>query len=63
MKFMRIKKIFDCILGNQFSVENYKLSKIIKNYFLDFLLNPSLFLIKKKEILNFILIYFMEKVI
>ena len=28
---------FDCILGEKFSVENYKFSKVIKNYFFDFL--------------------------
>ena len=51
---------FDCILGEKFSVENYKLSKIIKNHFC-FLRRPSLFFDVKKEILNFILIYFMVR--
>ena len=40
---------FDCILGNQFSVENYKLSKIIKSHFLDFALKPSIIFNKKKR--------------
>ena len=39
---------FDCILGNKFSVENYKLSKILKNHLLSFLLRPKLFFSKKK---------------
>ena len=40
---------FDCILGKKFSVENYKLSKIFKNHFFHFLLNPKLFISKKKR--------------
>jgi hypothetical protein len=40
---------FDCILGTKFSVQNYKFSKIVKNYLLDFLLNPNLFFNKKKR--------------
>ena len=44
---------FDCILGNKFSVENYKLSKIIKHHFLDFSLNPSILFNKKKRTLKF----------
>ena len=40
---------FDCILGSKFSVENYKLSKIFKNYLSEFLFNPSLFYNKKKR--------------
>ncbi len=40
---------FDCILGNKFSVQNYKFTKILKNYFLKFLLNPHLFFNKKKK--------------
>ena len=40
---------FDCILGSKFSVENYKLSKIFKNYLSEFVLNPSLFYNKKKR--------------
>ena len=44
---------FDCILGNKFSVENYKLSKILKNHLLSFLLSPKIFLNKKKRNLKF----------
>ena len=40
---------FDCILGNKFSVENYKLSKIIKNHLIKFLKKPSLIFNKKKK--------------
>ena len=40
---------FDCILGDKFSVENYKISKILKNHFFEFLLNPSVILSKKKK--------------
>ena len=43
---------FDCILGNKFSVQNYKLSKIFKNYLSEFVLNPSLFFNKKKRTLK-----------
>jgi len=44
---------FDCILGDKFSVENYKISKILKNHFLEFLLNPSVILSKKKRTIKF----------
>ena len=44
---------FDCILGNQFSVENFKTSKIIKNHLLEFLLKPYLFFSKKSRNLKF----------
>ena len=44
---------FDCILGNKFSVENYKLSKIIKNHLIKFLKKPSLIFNKKKRNLKF----------
>ena len=44
---------FDCILGNQFSVENFKTSKIIKNHLLEFLAKPYLFFSKKKRNLKF----------
>ena len=44
---------FDCILGNKFSVENYKFSKIVKNHLLNFLKNPSLIFNKKKRNLKF----------
>ena len=43
---------YNCILGNKFSVENYKISKIFKHYFTNFLTNPSLFFIKKKRTLK-----------
>ena len=41
---------FDCILGNKFSVENYKFSKIIKKHLKEFLRQPKLILNKKKEV-------------
>jgi hypothetical protein len=44
---------FDCILGSKFSVEDYKISKIIKHHFLDFLLNPKTLFNKKKRNLKF----------
>ena len=44
---------FDCILGEKFSVENYKFSKIIKNHLRDFLKKPSLIFNKKKRNLKF----------
>ena len=44
---------FDCILGNKFSVENYKLSKIVKHHFFDFLKKPKTFINKKKRNLKF----------
>jgi len=43
-----IKK-YDCILGDKFYVHNYKISKIIKNHFFHFVLNPTLFFDKKKR--------------
>ena len=43
------KEKFDCILGSQFSVENYKISKIIKSHFFDFVLKPSIIFNKKKR--------------
>ena len=43
---------FDCILGKSFSVENYKISKIIKNHFSVFIKNPSLFFFRKKRTLK-----------
>ncbi len=46
-------KNYDCILGNKFSVENFKLSKIIKNHFLSFLTHPTSFFYKKKRNLRF----------
>ena len=44
---------FDCILGKKFSVENYKLSKIIKNHLKEFLMKPELIFNKKKRSLKF----------
>jgi len=44
---------YDCILGNKFSVQNYKLSKIVKNHFSEFLLNPKLLFNKEKRNLKF----------
>jgi hypothetical protein len=44
---------YDCILGSQFSVENYKSMKIIKNHFFKFLLNPSVLFFKKKRTIKF----------
>ena len=44
---------FDCILGERFSVENFKFSKIIKHHLSDFLLNPKIFFNKNKRSLKF----------
>ena len=44
---------YDCILGNKFSVENYKFSKIIKNHSKEFLKNPKLIFNKKLRNLKF----------
>jgi len=44
---------FDCILGHKFSVEKFKLSKIIKHHLLEFLVNPKVLFIKKKRTLKF----------
>ena len=44
---------FDCILGEKFSVENYKFSKVIKNHLSSFLKKPSLIFNKKKRSLKF----------
>ena len=44
---------FDCILGNQFSVENFKFSKIFRNHLREFISKPSLFFDKKKRNLKF----------
>lgn len=38
---------FDCILGDQFSVKNYKLIKIFKKYPLEFIFKPVRFISKK----------------
>ena len=40
---------YECILGEKFSVENYKISKIFKNHFFSFLKEPNLFINKKKR--------------
>ena len=40
---------FDCILGSKLSVQNYKLSKILKHHFSSFFLEPTLFFKKKKR--------------
>ncbi len=59
LKAVAIKQInenlndYDCILGEQFSVENYKLIKIIKKHFIKFLLNPSTLISKKKRTIKF----------
>ena len=44
---------FDCILGNKFSVQNYKFSKIIKHHFLGFLSKPLMIFNKKRRNLKF----------
>ena len=44
---------YDCILGKKFSVENYKLMKIIKHHFIKFLFNPTALLYRKKRTLKF----------
>ena len=46
-------KNFDCILGEKFSVENYKLSKILKNHFFSFITDPNKLFNKKKRNLKF----------
>ena len=43
----------ECILGNKFSVKNYKLSKILKNHLKEFLKNPKLIFYKEKRNLKF----------
>ena len=59
LKEVAIKEInenfngYDCILGEQFSVENYKLIKIIKKHFIKFLLNPTTLISKKKRTIKF----------
>ncbi len=40
---------FDSLLGCKFSVQNYKLSKILKHHFFHFFTNPDLFYNKKKR--------------
>ena len=43
----------DCILGKKFSVENFKISKIVKHHLIDFLIKPILIFNKKKRNLSF----------
>ena len=43
VKNIDVKYNYECILGNKFSVENFKLSKIFKNHFSVFI-NPVTFL-------------------
>ncbi len=47
------KNNFECILGEKFSVENYKIMKVIKNYPLEFLINPKKIFFKKKRTIKF----------
>ena len=44
---------YDCILGTKFSVEDFKISKIIKNHLFEFLINPSKLINKKSRNLKF----------
>ena len=59
LKSSVIKKVdsnesdFQCILGENFSVENYKISKILKNHFFEFLKNPKKLFNKKERNLKF----------
>ena len=59
LKSSVIKKVegnesdFQCILGEKFSVENYKISKILKNHFFEFLKNPKKLFNKKERNLKF----------
>ena len=46
-------KEYDCILGEQFSVTNFKLMKIIKNYPKEFLLNPKKIFYKNTRTIKF----------
>ncbi len=48
-----LDKNYDCILGKKFSVQNYKISKIVKNHFFEFVTNPKMLLDKKKRNLKF----------
>ena len=45
--------LFDCMLGNKFSVKNFKVSKIVKKHFFEFLMNPQLVFNKDKRNLKF----------
>lgn len=53
IKNIETNQNFDCILGTRFSVENYKLSKILKNHFLEFVKNPSKLIFRKERNLKF----------
>ncbi len=44
---------YDCILGEKFSVANFKASKIIKHHLKEFLLKPKLFFKKRERNLKF----------
>ena len=44
---------FEYILGTQFSVKNFKISKILKKHLIAFLLNPSVIMNKDKRNLKF----------
>ena len=44
---------FDCILGNKLYLENYKISKVLKHYVFNFILNPSKIFFKKKRSIAF----------
>ena len=44
---------FECILGEKFSVKNYKMMKIIKNYPKEFLLNPKKIFFKNQRTIKF----------
>ena len=44
---------YDCILGSQFSVENYKLMKIFKKHFFKFLSKPLVLFVKNKRTIKF----------
>ena len=46
-------KKFDCLLGNKFSVRNYKFSKIFKKHLKEFLKRPALIFNKKLRNLKF----------
>ena len=45
-------KSYDCILGTKFSVNHYKISKILKNHLIYFLKKPAIFFNKKKRNLS-----------
>ena len=47
------KQNYDCILGNKFSVENFKMTKILKNHLLEFLKNPTKLILKRERNLKF----------